>query len=104
VAASETTVTALHGIGTLLAGKILALIGCIDRSRSAAAFASYTGAAPIEASSGDVISHRLSRAGNRQLNHCLHIMAITQLSHNTPGRAYCQGKRAAGKSHREALR
>ena len=104
VAASGTTLTQVHGIGTLLAGKILALVGSIDRFRSAAAFASYTGTAPIEASSGDVIRHRLSRAGNRQLNHCLHIMAITQLSHDTRGRAYYQGKRAAGKSHREALR
>ena len=104
VAASETTLTALHGIGTLLAGKILALVGSIDRFRSAAAFASYTGTAPIEASSGDTVRHRLSRAGNRQLNHCLHIMAITQLSHDTCGRAYYRSKRAAGKSHREALR
>ncbi|MDQ4033373.1 MAG: IS110 family transposase [Actinomycetota bacterium] len=104
VTASGTTVTQLHGIGTLLAGKILALVGSIDRFRSAAAFASYTGTAPIEASSGDVIRHRLSRAGNRQLNHCLHIMAITQLSHDTRGRAYYRDKRAAGKSHREALR
>jgi transposase len=104
VAASGTTLTQLHGIGTLLAGKILALVGSIDRFRSAAAFASYTGTAPIEASSGDVIRHRLSRAGNRQLNYCLHIMALTQLSHDTRGRAYYRGKRAAGKSHREALR
>ena len=86
VHASDTTVTQLHGIGTLLTGKILALVGCIDRFRSTAAFASYTGTAPIEASSGDVLRHRLSRAGNRQLNHCPHIMAITQLSHNTRGR------------------
>jgi transposase len=42
--------------------------------------------------------------GDRQRNHCLHIMAITQISHNTAGRAHYQGKRAAGKSHREALR
>ena len=104
VAASGTTLTALHGIGTLLACKILALVGCIDRFRSAAAFASCTGTAPIEASSGDVIRHRLSRAGNRQLNYCLHIKAIAQLSHDTRGRTYYQGKRATGKSHREALR
>ena len=96
--------TQVHGIGTLLAGKILAMVGSIDRFRSAAAFASYSGTAPIEASSGDVIRHRLSRAGNRQLNHCLHIMTITPLSHDTRGRAYYQGKRAAGKSRREALR
>jgi transposase len=41
---------------------------------------------------------------NRQLNYCLHIMAITQISHDTPGRTYYRSKRAAGKSHREALR
>ena len=76
----------------------------IHRFRSAAAFASYTGPAPIEASSGDVIRHRLSRAGDRQLNCCLHTMAITQISRDTPGRAYYRRKREAGKSHRKALR
>jgi transposase len=91
-AASGSTLTQVHGIGPLLAGKILAMVGSVDRFRSAAAFASYTATAPIEASSGDVIRHRLSRAGNRQLNHCRHLMAITQLSHDTRGRAYYQGK------------
>jgi transposase len=81
------TLTQLHRIGNLLAGKILARVGDIDRFRSAAAFASYTGTAPIEVSSGDVVRHRLSRAGDRQLNSCLHIMAITQIAHDTPGRA-----------------
>jgi transposase len=104
VQASGSTLTQLHGIGNLLAGKILARVSDIDRFRSAAAFASYTGTAPIEVSSGDVVRHRLSRAGDRQLNSCLHIMAITQIRHDTPGRAYYQRKRAAGKSHREALR
>jgi len=104
VQASGSTLTQLHGIGNLLAGKILARVGDISRFRSAAAFASYTGTAPIEVSSGDVVRHRLSRAGDRQLNSCLHIMAITQIRHDTPGRAYYQRKRAAGKSHREALR
>ena len=48
--------------------------------------------------SGDVVRHRLSRAGDRQLNSCLHIMAITQIRHDTPGRTYYQGKRTAGKA------
>jgi transposase len=74
VAASGSTLAQLHGIGNLLAGKILARVGDIDRFRSAAAFASYTGTAPIEVSSGHVVRHRLSRAGDRQLNSCLHIM------------------------------
>src|SRR6185437_9132848 len=72
--------------------------------RSAAAFASYTGTAPIETSSGDVVRHRLSRAGDRQLNLCLHVMALTQIRQDTSGRAYYLRKRSEGKSHKEAMR
>lgn len=104
VIASGTTLTQLHGVGALTAGKILGHVGAITRFRSAAAFASYTGTAPIEASSGDVIRHRLSRAGDRQLNYCLHVMAITQIRQNTKGRAYYLRKRSQGKSHKEAMR
>jgi transposase len=104
VQASRSTLTELRGIGDLTAGKILARVGDVHRFRSAAAFASYTGTAPIEVSSGDVVRHRLSRAGDRQLNCCLHTMAITQTQRDSPGRAYYLRKRADGKSHKEALR
>src|SRR5689334_14997470 len=104
IQASGSTLTDLRGIGDLTAAKILARVGDVRRFRSAAAFASYTGTAPIEVSSGDVVRHRLSRAGDRQLNCCLHTMAITQLQRDCPGRAYYLRKRASGKSHKEALR
>lgn len=104
VRASGTTLTQLHGVGALTAGKILGRVGNITRFRSAAAFASYTGTAPIEVSSGDVIRHRLSRAGDRQLNFCLHVMALTQIRQNTPGRTYYLRKRSEGKGHKEAMR
>jgi transposase len=97
VSASGTTLTHLYGVGTLTAAKILAHVGNIGRFRSAAAFATYTGTAPIEVSSGEVIRHRLSRAGNRQLNYCLHVMAIIQVRQDTPGRAYYLRKRSEGK-------
>ena len=103
VQASRSTLTELRGIGHLNAGKILGRVGDVHRFRSAAAFASYTGTAPIEVSSGDVVRHRLSRAGDRQLNCCLHTMAITQLQRDCPGRSYYLRKRADGKSHKEAL-
>src|SRR4029079_14941905 len=101
---SGSALTELRGIGTLTAAKILARVGDVKRFRSAAAFASYTGTAPIEVSSGDVVRHRLSRAGDRQLNCCLHTMAITQIRHPGPGRVYYQRKPASGKGHKEALR
>jgi len=104
VSASGTTLTDLHGLGALTAGKILGRVGDVSRFRSAAAFASHTGTAPIEVSSGDVVRHRLSRAGDRQLNCCLHTMALTQIRHDGPGRDYYLRKRAAGKGHKEAMR
>jgi transposase len=104
IQASGTTLTQLHGIGALTAAKILSRVGSIRRFDSPAAFASYTGTAPIEVSSGDVVRHRLSRAGDRQLNFCLHVMAITQIRRDTAGRAYYLRKRASGKNHNEAMR
>jgi transposase IS116/IS110/IS902 family protein len=62
------------------------------------------GVAPIDASSGDQIRHRLSRAGNRRLNHVLHMMAVLQIRYDTEGRAYYLRKRADGKTSLEALR
>ncbi len=70
-----------------------------DRNR----FASWTGTAPIDGSSGE-IRHRLSRAGNRRLNHVLYIAAIVQIRHDTPGRAYYRRKLAEGKTPLEGLR
>jgi transposase len=104
VAASGTTLTGLHGVGDVIAAKILARSGAASRFRSESAFASYCGVAPIEVSSGDVQRHRLSRAGDRQLNYALHVMAMAQIKRATPGRDYYQRKRAGGKTHKEAMR
>ena len=75
VAASGTTLTQLAGISDVLAAKILGHIGDIGRFPSADRLASYAGTAPIEASSGEVVRHRLSRNGNRQLNNAIHLAA-----------------------------
>lgn len=104
VAASGTTLTGLLGIGDVVAAKILARAGTISWFPTASAFASFCGVAPIEVSSGDVVRHRLSRAGDRQLPYALHVMALAQIRYDGPGRTYYQRKRAAGKSHKEAMR
>lgn len=103
-AASGTTLTELPGTGDVVAARILARTGPVTRFPSAAAFASFCGVAPIEVSSGDVVRHRLSRAGDRQLNYALHVMALAQIRYDGPGRSYYQRNRAAGKSHKEAMR
>ena len=71
----------LCGLGTLGTAEVLVEVGDPRRFRSADAFASYTGTAPIPASSaetrGHPVHHRLSRFGNRRLNAVLYIMAVT---------------------------
>jgi transposase len=104
IMASRTTLMTLFGIGPILAAKILGRVGDVRRFPSAAHFASYCGVAPIEASSGDVVRHRLSRAGDRQLNFALYMMALCQARQHPEGRGYFLRKRAAGHSDKEALR
>ena len=104
VTARGSTLTDIHGIGPAGAARILADVGDVTRFADRNRFASWTGTAPLEASSGEQIRHRLSRAGNRRMNHVLHIAAINQLRHDTQGRAYYRRKLAAGKTPMEALR
>lgn len=104
VKASGTTLTRVYGIGPINAAVILGEVGDVSRFPSRDHFASYTGTAPIAASSGEHQRHRLNRAGNRTLNHALHIAAITQIRRDTPGRVLYRRKLAEGKSHKEALR
>ncbi len=94
----------IHGIGPASAARILADVGDVTRFPNRSHFASWTGTAPIEASSGEHTRHRLSRAGNRRLNHVLYMAGIVQLRHDTPGRAYYRRKVAAGKTSMEAMR
>jgi transposase len=104
VAVSGSTLTEIQGIGPLVAGRILGHVGDVTRFADRAHFAAYSGAAPIEASSGTVQRHRLSRNGNRQLNSALHTMAITQMVHPGAGRDYYRRKISEGKTPGEARR
>ena len=79
LAATGTALLELHGIGPSGAARLLVEVGDITRFPDRNHFASWTGTAPIDASSGDHVRHRLSRGGNRQINRVLHIMAIVQL-------------------------
>ena len=104
VEASATTLTEIFGIGPILAAKIIGTIGDVARFPTKARFASYSGTAPVEASSGEVVRHRLSLAGNRKLNNALHMVAVCQARSDARGGAYYRKKMAEGKSRKEALR
>ena len=94
----------LHGIGPSGATRLLVEVGDVTRFPTKGHFASWTGTAPIDTSSGDNVRHRLSRGGNRQINKALHMMAVVQLRNATEGRAYYDRKVAAGKTANEAMR
>lgn len=104
LAGTATTLMELRGIGPTGAARLLVEVGDITRFPSRAHFASWNGTVPIEASSGDQVRHRLSRAGNRQINRVLHTTATVQLRNPTEGRAYFDRKKAAGKTSMEAMR
>ena len=73
----------LHGVGPVVAARTLADLGDVARFPDRNSFASWTGTAPLDASSGEQIRHRLSRAGNRRMNHMIHIAAIGQIRLDT---------------------
>ncbi|HEX5967631.1 MAG TPA: IS110 family transposase [Intrasporangium sp.] len=104
VKASGSSLMDLTGVGPVVAARVLADVGDVARFADRNRFASWTGTAPIEASSGEIVRHRLSRAGNRRMNHMIHIAATTQIRLHTPGRAYYLRKLGAGKTKAEAMR
>jgi transposase len=104
VEATGTSLMNLEGIGPSGAARLLVEVGDVTRFPDKAHFASWNGTAPIDASSGDQVRHRLSRKGNRQINRVLHIMATVQLRHATEGRAYFDRRVTEGKTPMEAMR
>jgi transposase len=104
VAATGTSLMKLNGLGPSGAARLLVEVGDITRFPDRDHFASWNGTAPIDASSGDQVRHRLSRAGNRQINRTIHIMATVQLRNPTEGRAYFDRRKADGKTSMEAMR
>jgi transposase len=92
------------GIGPINAAQLLISWSHPGRIRSEAAFAMLAGAAPVPASSGQVVRHRLNRGGDRQLNRALHTIVMLRQVHHGPTRAYTSRRIAQGKSQREIRR
>jgi Transposase IS116/IS110/IS902 family./Transposase. len=105
VRAAPTSLTEIYGVGPIVAATVLGYVRDVRRLGTRDQFASYNGTAPIEVSSGNRKIYRLSRRGNRQLNHAIHMAAITQIQHHgTDGRAYYDRKIAEGMTGKTALR
>jgi transposase len=105
VRASGTSLTDLFGVGPVVAAVVIGDVRDVSRFPGRDHFAAYDGTAPIEVSSGNHKVYRLSRRGNRRLNHAIHMAAVTQVRHrHSQGRAYYDKKLAEGKTPKEALR
>ena len=94
----------LTGVGPINAAVVLTAWSHPGRVRSDAAFAMLAGAAPIPASSGKTVRHRLNRSGNRQLNRALHNIALARARFDPATRAYIDRRRAEHKTDREIRR
>jgi transposase len=96
---------ALPGCGTLGAATIIEETAGARRLRSRAAFARFTGTAPIPVWSGDTRGKvRLNRGGNRRLNCALHMIVVTQARGIGPGKDYITQVQDRGKTRTETLR
>lgn len=98
------TLLELRGVSTVVAAGLIGHSGTIN-CRDASAFAMRAGVAPVPCSSGRSDVVRLNLLGDRQLNRCLHVMAIMQIrASGHAGQVYYERKRSEGKTHREAIR
>ncbi len=105
VRAPGTATTEIFGVGPVLAATVIGCVADVSRFPGQDHFAAYNGTAPIEVSSGNRKIHRLSRRGNRRLNHAIHMAAVTQIRYrHSDGRACYDRKLAEGKTSKQALR
>jgi transposase len=105
VRAAGTSLTGLFGVGPVIAATVIGDVRDVSRFPGRDHFAAWNGTAPAGVSSGKRKIYRLSRRGNRRLNHAIHMAAVTQISHHhSPGRAYYERKLAEGQTPKEALR
>jgi transposase len=96
---------ALEGVGPDTVATLMIVAGDnLERLRTEAAFAHLCGAAPVEASSGEVVRHRLNPHGNREANRALYVVALNRMRRDLRTQSYVTKRTAEGKSKREIIR
>jgi transposase len=104
VKAHRPQLLAEQGCGALVAAILIGHTAGVKQFRKRSSFGLQTGTAPIPCSSGQRTQHRLNRGGDRQLNHALHIVAITRAQRDPATKAYLARKEAEGKTTKGAIR
>ncbi len=104
VAQAAPELVSLPGIGTDNAAALLIVASDNpQRLSSEASFASLCGVAPIEASSGKVVRHRLNRGGNREANRALYMICLARMRRDHRTQEYV-ARRTAGEAWQEQAR
>jgi transposase len=105
VAQAAPQLLAVEGVSTDTAASLLIAVGDDpERLKNEAAFAHLCGAAPIPASSGKTVRHRLNRHGDRDANRALYVIAICRMSRDKRTRAYVERRTKEGKTKKEIIR
>jgi transposase len=94
----------IHGVAGISAGKLIGEVASVGRFHSRHAFARHNGTAPTPVWSGNSDRHRLSRAGNRQLNAAIHRIALTQARSHPSAKEYLGRRADQGATRKEAIR
>jgi transposase len=102
VSSLDPTLLQEPGVGPVSAAKLL--VCDPSRFKHEAAFARCNGTAPLPASSGKTVRHRLNRSGDRQANSAIHTIALSRARTHPETRAYINRRTSEGKTHREAVR
>ena len=105
VAQAAPQLLAVEGVSTDTAASLLIAAGDDpERLKNEAAFAHLCGAAPIPASSGKTVRHRLNRHGDRDANRALYVIAMCRMSRDERTRTYVARRAKEGKTKKEIIR
>lgn len=105
VDAAAPALIATKGIGYETAAALLVAAGDNpERLRTESAFAHLCGAAPVPASSGKTVRHRLSRGGDRQANRALFLIVLGRMRLDERTRNYVRRRTGEGLSKMEIIR
>ncbi len=96
--------TAIEGVGSLVAAALVAELGAPRPGFGVPQLAALAGVAPLEASSAGTVRHRLNRLGNRRLNSLFYHIAIVQARLYPPAQAYLARRQQEGHTAKEARR
>jgi transposase len=104
VQATTPELTAVPGVGSVVAASVMIAWSHPGRVRSEAAFAALAGTSPIPASSGNTVRHRLNRGGDRRLNRALTTIVIVRMRIDPATRTYVARRRSEGRTTKEIMR